>query len=405
MKKYSSLLYGFVIAMLASLLSCEETIIKEEKVGETYAIKGYAQKGPFIVGTNVTVAELNEKLFPTGRVFLATILDDKGRFEIPGVVLESPYVQIKIRGRYFSEITGNVLSEELTLYSLADIRKSEAINVNIITHVESERVTQLVQKENLSFDEAKAKAFKEFLTIFEWDNLDVASSELLDFTKNNQGGAILLAAASIFERVQDEYIKRLETITNFKADFADGKIDSTRILNRLLTAASLLNEEQIIKNLELKYGEIEFPNFGFLLEQFKQNSPYTDYTMFTNVFPESVGNKINLLSVPNNGNLNVNETYYILTNPPGPLPDAILEFSIEFFFPELFSLQPDPEVRFYPDGIFGHYRYYASNSKVWSQKSIPVNLIRNGDKGQGSYRCKLTIDGFVLVYKNNWFKY
>jgi hypothetical protein len=405
MKRKSFLLYIIVIIVQLSSVSCEETVIKEYKVGETYSIEGYAQKGPFIVGTNVTVAELNEKLFPTGRVFLSTIIDENGRFEIPGVVLESPYVQIKISGRYFSEVTGNVLIDELTLYSLADVRKSEVINVNIITHLESERVANLVQKENLSFNEAKARAFKEFLAVFEWDDLEVESSELLDLSKNDEGGAVLLASACIFERVQDQFVDRLETITNFKEDFSDGKIDSTRIQNRLLTAASLLNRGQILENLELKYGDIAFPDFGALLEQFKTNSPYTDYTLLANVFPESLENKINLLGLPKNTKLSNSETYYVLTNPPGPLLNAHLEFSIEYFFPATFNLQPDPEVRFYPDGIFGSYRYFASDSKVWSQKSIPVNFISGSGNGQGFYNCSFYVDGFNLVNRRNYFTY
>lgn len=127
---------GILTILLFSIISCEKTIIEPGPPveGTTYSIEGFAQKGPFIVGTDVTVSELNDQLFPTGRVFFSTILDDKGYFNLPGVVLVSPYVQIKIRGLYYSEYNGFINSTELTLYSLADITKSESINVNIMTH-------------------------------------------------------------------------------------------------------------------------------------------------------------------------------------------------------------------------------------------------------------------------------
>ncbi len=402
MKASKIIFICLALPLLFSLISCEKTIIEQVSSpngnGTLYTIEGHAQKGPFIVGTDVTVAELNDKLFPTGRVFFSTILDDKGYFELPGVILESPYVQIKVRGRYSSEIWGGTTNDELTLYSLADIRKSETINVNIITHLESERVEYLVQEKNLSFDEAKTQAFEEFLTVFEWQTLNVGSSESLDLSQNNLGGAILLASATIFERVQDEYVDRLATITNFRIDFSDGKIDSALIQNRLLTAASLLNTDQILQNLEYKYGPIEFPDFVSLIDQFKENSTYTDYTSFNNVFPTTVGNTLNILTLPLNKELNSSESYSILINLPNSLPNAHIGFELQVTNTSAFSLPADPDVTFYPgNSSYGVYNF-ATTSKTWEQRSIPVNF--NSGNGYGSINCQysLIVDGFTLVH-------
>lgn len=51
---------GLITILLLATLSCEKTIIEPGPPveGKTYSIEGYAQKGPFIVGTDVTVAEL-----------------------------------------------------------------------------------------------------------------------------------------------------------------------------------------------------------------------------------------------------------------------------------------------------------------------------------------------------------
>ncbi|HNH59940.1 MAG TPA: hypothetical protein PLS80_07945, partial [Cyclobacteriaceae bacterium] len=187
-------------------LSCDETTIVKNYTGtgeeKTYSIEGYAQKGPFIVGSNVTVSELNENLYPTGRVFFATILDNTGHFELPGVILVSPFILIKVEGSSYSEVQGGVpTGESLTLYSIADITESETININILTHLEKERVEYLVQEESKSFNEAKEQALEELLEVFDLQDYSVQASEDLTILSSNEGNAVLLAVSSIIEGV------------------------------------------------------------------------------------------------------------------------------------------------------------------------------------------------------------
>lgn len=328
----------FAIALLLlTIFSCEDTTIVKNYTGtgeeKTYSIEGYAQKGPFIVGTDVTVSELSEDLYPTGRVFFATILNDEGYFELPGVVLASPYIQIKIRGRYFSETGGYVTNEELTLYSLADINQAETINVNLLTHLEKERVEHLVQEEDYSFEDAKEKAKEEILDTFEWSEFSVDNSENLDLTENNTGGAVLLAVSSIFENI--EYVKRIETITNFKVDFReDGTLDTESIQNRLLTSAAMLSTETVREILETEYGGVTLSNFEELVQVFIQNSSYINY--FELIFPAEADGKINLLRLTGS-NLNSTHDYAIIVqSAPPELEFGILSknFSYRCYFPD-----------------------------------------------------------------------
>lgn len=280
--------------LFLTIISCDETTIIKNYTGtgeeKTYSIEGYAQKGPFIVGTDVTVSELSEDLYPTGRVFFATILNDEGYFELPGVVLASPYVQIKVRGRYFSETGGYIPTEELTLYSLADVTNSETINVNILTHLEKERVEYLVQEENASFNEAKAQAQEEILEVFEWEDLSVNESEHLSISDDDIGGAVLLAMSAVFEAI--DFVPRLETITNFKIDFAaDGVLNSAKIQNKLLTSAALINRASVRSNMENQY-ETDMPDFEDVLQEFIDNSSYTNYLDI--IFPKTKNGYTNL---------------------------------------------------------------------------------------------------------------
>lgn len=292
MKTTQAIFIRLAVLLLFPLISCEKTIIEKAGEGKLYSIEGHAQKGPFTIGSNVTVAELNDKLFPTGRVFFSTILNDEGYFELPGVVLESPYVQIKVEGLFYSEHVGGVdTGTRLTLFSLADIRDVTAVNVNVLTHLEKERVEYLVQSEEKSFKEAKKQALNELLGVFNLENLQVQnSSDLVIFT-GETGNAILLTISSIIDAVPSDMI---EFITLFQKDMEDGSLDSEAMQTTLLnTAAYRLNPEDIKSNLTLNFPDKEFPDFEQFVNKFIANSTYTNY--FKDVFPTLPTGTINLL--------------------------------------------------------------------------------------------------------------
>lgn len=345
------------ITLLVSIFSCEDTTIIKKYTGtgeeKTYSIEGYAQKGPFIVGTDVTVSELSEDLYPTGRVFFATILNDEGYFELPGVVLASPYVQIKVRGRYFSETGGYIPTEELTLYSLADVTNSETINVNILTHLEKERVEYLVQEENQSFDDAKAQAQEEVLKVFEWEALAVNGSEHLNISDDDTGGAVLLAMSSLFEVI--DFVSRLETITNFKIDFADdGVLNSVSIQNRLVTSAASLNRPIIRENMESRY-ETEMPGFEGMLDLFMSNSSYTNY--FDIIFPETYNGYTNLFRTQDR-NLNSSTNYAFIV---GAYPTGIEIGNIYYNFALDARFAASPE---FPDGSVNNFGFVNTSEQL-----------------------------------------
>lgn len=394
----------FIVGLLP-LLSCEKTIIEQvtgpNGNGKLYSIGGHAQKGPFIVGTDVTVSELNDKLFPTGRVFFSTILDDEGYFELPGVVLESPFIQIKVRGRYFSETGGYVPTEELTLYSLADITKSETINVNILTHLEKERVEYLVQEKDHTFESAKEKAQEEILKVFEWNDLNIGESSGLDLTVDNTGGAVLLAMSAIFENI--EFITRLETIVGFKSDFAeDGTLDSEQIQNRLLTSADMLSNEIVRDNLETKY-EIVIPNFEEKIQVFVETSTYTNY--FDLMFPVSGDGKINLLRVEDASldegdsyaiivrktpsDVDVSEGYFYFFSSYAANPASSFEAGTDHWFQLTFDDRPEC-----PNQDFCNKRLYNMVEVGAIEYTIPVVISGNG---KSEFYFSISLDGIFTT--------
>ncbi|HET6558271.1 MAG TPA: hypothetical protein VFG54_13210, partial [Prolixibacteraceae bacterium] len=93
-----------MVTLVFGFFSCKEESnapIPEVTLKEFYVV-GNAQKGPFINGSNVNIYELNSNFNPTGRTFHTTT-DAKGHFELKGVELVSPYVEMVADGFYFNE--------------------------------------------------------------------------------------------------------------------------------------------------------------------------------------------------------------------------------------------------------------------------------------------------------------
>jgi hypothetical protein len=327
--KTTSILQKIAIGLLFLMASCEND--PEEK---TYSVQGYAQKGPFIVGSAVTVSELNSRLIPTGRVYFSTILNEEGFFELPSILLSSPYVQIKVEGKYFGEATGGVQDDELILFSVADLNVSQDINVNIITHLIKRRIEELVQQNDKSFGVAKGQAFNELLDTFNWSDLSVNDAEELNIIDENISGAVLLATSVIFDNMMDP-TARLKAITDFQTDLKDGTINSEPLKSILITSAESVNRSTVQANLEYFYGTEQLPDFSEPLDDFIQNTEFVSYLNL--IFPLSYNNEPNLVR-STNFQLNTVNTYYIsITIPEGVQSDVLLY---------MLSISPSENTRF-----------------------------------------------------------
>ena len=99
----------FVIVCFGFFSSCNKDTL------HTYDVNGVAQKGPYIIGTSITISELDEKLNQTGKNFNSTIIDNKGSFNIPDFDFASSYIQLTADGNYFDELRGSETSTETAI--------------------------------------------------------------------------------------------------------------------------------------------------------------------------------------------------------------------------------------------------------------------------------------------------
>ena len=166
---------------------------------EDWEVVGVSQKGPFVTGSAVTVQELDGiTLKQTGKSFKGSIKSDKGDFAIKDINLESQYAMLEANGYYRDEISGKKSSGTVTLRALTDLSDRKKVNINLLTHLEYERVMYLVSKKKKSIADAKAQAEKEVLASFGIEG-DFGESEDLNIFESGDGNAALLAVSVLMQ--------------------------------------------------------------------------------------------------------------------------------------------------------------------------------------------------------------
>ncbi len=237
------------------------------------SLTGQAQKGPFNNGTSINVAELSNTLSPTGRNFSSAITDNTGRFAVANVQLESPFVELRATGFYFNEVSNNISDSQLTLYALSDLTNKSSLNVNILTHLEKNRMQVLMSGDNpKTFAQAKLQAQEEVLAIFDYSRANMPASELLDISQGGAANAKLLAISAILQGNQTVG-QMSELLANISTDLsADGTLDDSNLQSQLITNTQGLDVAKIRSNLSARFTALgitaTIPDFETEINQF-----------------------------------------------------------------------------------------------------------------------------------------
>lgn len=299
-----------IISLFVCCLICISCEKNQENGIKSYDVQGFAQKGPFNTGTNITLLELNSSLQPTGLTFYSTVHDKTGSFSIPNVELSSRFVELMADGYYFNESWGKVTSARLVLKSLADIKESSSININLLTHISAERIKYLMQNEEMAYENARIQAQNEILRIFSFEEVINEDYSHLNLAQSGKLNSQLLAISCIIQGIKD--VARLsEFITEIALDLkTDGVLDSEEIMSELATSAVLCNYGGIRKNLTDFYDtDSIFDDFQYHVQHFIAHTENNSMIHFN--FPEETEYGINLLSVPDDALLDITKTYCI----------------------------------------------------------------------------------------------
>jgi hypothetical protein len=126
-----------------------------EESGEV-ALHGVVQKGPFILGTSVSVSPLTAQGEPTGQQFEVPTSNDVGEFSVNAI--PAGPIALLATGYHFDEIRGGLSTAPLSLRALHRAgMNATTINLHVLGHLAEPRARKLVAG-GASVEDALAQA-------------------------------------------------------------------------------------------------------------------------------------------------------------------------------------------------------------------------------------------------------
>ena len=189
------------------------------------SLAGYTQKGPFLKGSTVYLYELSDgrTLKQTNGNFTSSISSDDGRYKFSARDLVSQYAMVVVDGYYRNEVTGATSDATIRLKAITDMRKRSSVNVNLLTHMEYDRVYNLVTKEHKTVKKAKQQAQEEILNLFHIKLDGKADAEDMDVFGKTDADAALLAISVVLQGDRSE-ADLASLLAAFAADLADNGV-------------------------------------------------------------------------------------------------------------------------------------------------------------------------------------
>ncbi len=163
---------------------------------QSYTVAGRVEKGPFVSGSTVSMQVLDADMQALGTVYTTTIEDNAGNFSFGAKTFDAPYAELSANGYFFNEVSGRLSAGTLNLTALVDLSDTSTINVNILTHLKSRRVLNLVAT-GLGFGDANAQAQQELLNAFGLGRYAEKDVALFSITQGNDEAAALIAISSL----------------------------------------------------------------------------------------------------------------------------------------------------------------------------------------------------------------
>lgn len=238
------------LSMLLSTTSADDQIIFHDAFMErerepVTATSGQALKGPFRIGSDITIALLDEKLEQTGQQFTGEVTSHDGAYWVSANIPDTA-VELTVDGFFFNEVTDSISPAPLRLRALT--RASSNININVISALETERVKALVQ-EGKSFSEAKKQALNEVMGVFGFQPTAIDSTEI---SLDGEDGPALLAITAMILTDADGSSRSIDEllglITALRGEFVTGDL-GTEARAALVRSGSAVDTTAFVANL------------------------------------------------------------------------------------------------------------------------------------------------------------
>ena len=253
----------------------DELELDSERVAVSLdSLAGYSQKGPFLKGSTVYLYELSDgrTLKQTNGNFTSYITRDDGRYKFTARDLASQYAMIVVEGNYRNEVTGNPSDAPIRLRALTDMRKHSDANINLLTHLEFDRVYYLVTREKKTVKQAKKQAQNEIFKVFDIDTTGfTGSAEDLDVFGASNADAALLAISILLQGDGDE-TELSVLLTEIANDMeTDGTWDDSTAKTRLADWVALADGKGRLANFRSNVGGWQLSDTVPEFEKFVRN--------------------------------------------------------------------------------------------------------------------------------------
>ena len=220
------------------IVGADTTALDSEKeVTPLDSLAGYSQKGPFLKGSTVYLYELSDgrTLKQTNGNFTSKITRDDGHYKFTARDLVSQYAMLEVDGFYRNEVTGQKSDVPLRLKAITDLHKRNSVNVNILTHLEFDRIYHLVTRgdstgKKLTMEQAKRQAQKEILKQFHIELDSTTDAEDMDVFGSSDADAALLAVSILLQGDSGttDLSVLLTEISDDIAEYGEWKNDSAK---------------------------------------------------------------------------------------------------------------------------------------------------------------------------------
>lgn len=244
MKRY------ILIALAVLAVACEKTPGEDSNTPKDCSIQGYAQKGQFVKGSQVTAFAVGTDLVATGESFPANISDDLGAFGITGKT-NAPYFELRAEGYYFNELEGSTSSNPLYLEAFVKSDDTKA-NINLMTTAIRPRVKKLI-KEGKTYTEAINQAQNELLKSLGFTGT-AGNFDDMDITGTSDADGMLLAFACMVQsgRSAAEVTTLIQEIASDLE--SKGELSATTY-GKVKEKAANVNPFAVIQNMAKYYAD------------------------------------------------------------------------------------------------------------------------------------------------------
>jgi len=246
---------------------------------EPMRLEGAVQKGPFVIGSSITVSVLDANLEPTGQVFNTQTTNDRGEFGLNVTATGAAAVQGD--GFYYNEVTGALSGSAIVLraFHIPGSGAVQSVYVNMVTHLTAERIKQLVRG-GTEIASAVAQAERELvgeLAITErgfeprvpGTSMNVAGPDTADNAYLFAVSATLLQLA-LDQGGSSADATLQEVLNTFSLDLADGSLEPQR-KTQIVAALTHLDVARVTSNLTSRLSALgsseSAPNMGQVIDQ------------------------------------------------------------------------------------------------------------------------------------------